>query len=110
MVFFESCEKALRVKSAWTRDVQHEIEKLIEWRHERAMTPETNSQEFGPRITQLTNFVIKEQGKCFELARTGRELIMLVRDESTDDVERHLNKLMKAGYHLLWVSHFENHR
>ena len=34
-------------------------------------------------------------GKCFELARTGRELIMLVRDESTDDVERLLNQLMK---------------
>ena len=51
--------EALRVKSVWTRDVQNEIEKLVEWRREKR---ETTSQEFGPQITHLTNYVIKEQG------------------------------------------------
>ena len=41
---------------------------------------------------KLTNFVIKEQGKCFELARTGRELILLLReDENNEGVEDLLN-------------------
>ena len=43
-------------------------------------------------IKKLTNFVIKEQGKCFELARTGRELILLLReDENNEGVEDLLN-------------------
>ena len=36
--------------------------------------------------------MIKEQGKCFELARTGRELILLLReDENNEGVEDLLN-------------------
>ena len=48
-------------------------------------------------IKKLTNFVIKEQGKCFELARTGRELILLLReDENNEGVEDLLNVRLRA--------------
>ena len=57
--------------------------------------------DFGPQITSLTNFVIREQGKCFELARTGRELILLLREENNQDVENILTVSFCAlGTHI----------
>ena len=51
---------------------------------------------------KLTNFVIKEQGKCFELARTGRELILLLReDENNEGVEDLLNVRLSTALPIL---------
>ena len=46
--------------------------------------------------------MIKEQGKCFELARTGRELILLLReDENNEGVEDLLNVRLSTALPIL---------
>ena len=87
--------------------VNEELQKLQEWRlsnSQKKMTEngqkDSKAADFGPQITSLTNFVIKEQGKCFELARTGRELILLLREENNQDVENILTVTNKSVYFI----------
>ena len=48
--------------------------------------------------------MIKEQGKCFELARTGRELILLLReDENNEGVEDLLNVRLPTHFRVKFV-------
>ena len=79
--------EALSLRTKWEQEIETECEKLQKWRLQN-QEQNIRSTDFGPRITQLTNFKMKEQGRCFDLARTGRELLMTLRDENSESIER----------------------
>lgn len=82
-------------RTEWEKEIEVECEKLQEWRVNNIDQKTLPQSDFGPKITQLNNFKIKEQGKCFDLARTGRELLILLRDENTEQIEDYLQKMSK---------------
>jgi hypothetical protein len=82
-------------RTEWEKEIEVECEKLQEWRVNNIDQKTLPQSDFGPKITQLNNFKIKEQGKCFDLARTGRELLILLRDENTEQIEDYLQVNMQ---------------
>lgn len=89
--------EALSLRTQWEQEIEAECEKLQQWRIDNQDQSVQNT-DFGPRITQLTNFKMKEQGKCFDLARTGRELLITLRDENSESIERYLQVLISSSY------------
>ena len=77
--------EALSLRTQWEKEIEEECEKLQQWRVVNSESEGVKS-EFGVKITQLTNFKMKEQAKCFDLARTGRELLITLTDENCENI------------------------
>lgn len=73
--------------------MDEQCEKLQKWRlnYKKSANRETqrSGSDFGHLIQELNAFKIKEQGKCFDLGRAGRDLLM-IRDENIDKTEEYL--------------------
>ncbi|CAG5098825.1 Oidioi.mRNA.OKI2018_I69.XSR.g16010.t1.cds [Oikopleura dioica] len=90
--------EAAKARVEWEKEVDEQCEKLQKWRlnYNKSANRETqrSGSDFGHLIQELNAFKIKEQGKCFDLGRAGRDLLM-IRDENIDKTEEYLQKLNK---------------
>ena len=77
--------EAVTLRSKWERDIEEQCEKLQQWRADNKRL--NGGKDFGQRLTSLTNFKMKEQGKCFDLARTGRELLITLAQQDYHTIE-----------------------
>lgn len=88
--------EAVKARAQWEKEVDEQCEKLQKWRlnHQKTGRDTQGRSDFGHLIQELNAFKIKEQGKCFDLGRTGRDLL-IIRDEFTRKTEEYLQKLSK---------------
>jgi hypothetical protein len=79
--------------------VDEQCEKLQKWRlnYQKSGNRDTQGRsDFGHQIQELNAFKIKEQGKCFDLGRAGRDLLM-IRGENIDKTEEYLQVDLKGA-------------
>ncbi|CBY37663.1 unnamed protein product [Oikopleura dioica] len=89
--------EAAKARVEWEKEVDEQCEKLQKWRlnYQKSGNRDTQGRsDFGHLIQELNAFKIKEQGKCFDLGRAGRDLLM-IRGENIDKTEEYLQKLSR---------------
>ena len=90
--------EAAKARVEWEKEVDEQCEKLQKWRlnYQKSGNRDTQGRsDFGHLIQELNAFKIKEQGKCFDLGRAGRDLLM-IRGEKIDKTEEYLQVHLKG--------------